>query len=297
MDFIRNILYIGAKDDFQEIFFSSIEGMSKKLKIHFTAGRSQVSEYLGKTKMNAVFMNVSEKSTTQYVLRLLEMYQNKTNTDLKIFCTSDNFEVLKEVVKDNSLKNLELLPGPLDAREVAERVSDSVFDKKLSKKIVTKSSGTLTVDLEFIHVFVNATKKVLEEMGKVKDLTHKKPTFMDQNDTKLEAGIASRIMISSDFFKGNFYVIFPEQTFLTLYAKAVFEEHQSINEENSDFAGELANIIYGQSKKVFAASGLNLDMAIPSVHRSSHVESEIVILIPFESSIGKFYIAVAPGAL
>jgi CheY-specific phosphatase CheX len=110
-------------------------------------------------------------------------------------------------------------------------------------------------------------------------------------------GVASKIMISSDYFKGSFYVIFPSKTFLTLYEKVVGDHYEVINDENRDFAGELANIIYGHSKKVFSESGLNLDMAIPSVHRAAQIESELVVVIPFKSSIGNFYIAVAPGEL
>lgn len=297
MEFIRNILFICEKSEFLEKLSDGVSKASKKLNVLSISDKGQLSEVLANQKLNAVFIKLPEQSDCLYIFRLLGMHKMKANPDMKIFFTSENFETFHEIVNNMVLDGVEVFPWPQKPDELAAKIADSVFDKQLSKEVVTKSNGKVTIDLEFIQVFVNATKKVLEEMGDVKDLTHHKPTYMDKMEKPLETGIASKIMISSEFFKGNFYVIFPEPTFLKLYANAVFEEHESINDENADFAGELANIIYGQSKKVLAASGLNLDMAIPSIHRSTQIQSELVIVIPFDSSIGNLYIAVAPGDL
>ena len=297
MDFIRNILYVGEKSEFYEKFSSSLKGLSKKVNIISINEKSQFAEVTANQKLKAVILNMSEKSDCLYLFRLLGMYKMKTNPSVKIFFTSNNFETFHEIVNNMIMDEVEVFPWPQDPTEFAEKIANSVFDKKLNKEIVTKKDGKLEIDLEFIQVFINSTKKVLEEMGDVSEIAHQKPTFLDKMGKPLEKGISSKILISSEFFKGNFYVIFPEATFLKVYASAVFEEHEEINDENSDFAGELANIIYGQSKKILSASGLNLDMAIPSIHRSSTVDADFVVVIPFESSAGNFYIAVAPGEL
>lgn len=297
MDFIRNVLFIGAKNEFHKVFVSSMSSISKKLKVSTIIDKNQLSEVLANQKLSAVVLNLPVKADCLYIFRLLGMYKMKSSPELKIYFTSENFDTFHEIVNHMHLDGVDVFPWPVDAREIANKVSDAIFDKKLSKEILTKNNGKIVIDLEFIQVFINATKKVLEEMGDVKDIAHKRPTYVEDLEHPLEYGISSKIMISSEFFKGNFYVIFPEKSFLKLYANAIFEEHESINDENSDFAGELANIIYGQSKKVFSASGLNLDMAIPSIYKSTEITAEIVIVIPFESSIGRFYIAVAPGNL
>lgn len=74
------------------------------------------------------------------------------------------------------------------------------------------------------------------------------------------------------------------------------EKQTEINNDNKDFASELANIIYGQCKKKFSDDGLNLEMVIPSLHMGE-IKYDVVILIPFECYLGKFYLAVAPGLI
>lgn len=297
MDFIRSILYIGDKNDFYKSFTSHIEQVTKKIAVSSITGKAQLSEILANQKLTAIFVLVKDKAECLYIFRLLGLHKMKANPDLKIFFTSENFETFQEVVEKISLNDMVIYPWPQEPKETAKKISDAIFDKQLARQVVTKSDGKVVIDLEFIQVFVDATKKVLADMGKVTDLVHQKPTYLDKMEKPIEKGVASKIMISSEFFKGNFYVIFPESFFLKLYANAVYEEHDKLNDENMDFAGELANIIYGQSKKILSAAGLNLDMAIPSIHRSSQIRSELVIVIPFDSSIGNFYIAVAPGDL
>ncbi len=297
MEFIRNVLIIGDKDGFQENLKSELLKVSSKVSVQQIKDRTLLSQKLGDTKVNSVFININNFQECMYIYRLLNMYTTNVNDKLSIFFTSEDFEVFQEVISSiEETKGFNVIPWPANPREVAEKIVDSIFNRKLSKQVVTKNNNVLNVDLEFVQVFIEATKHVLTEMGVV-DLAHRKPTFKEQMDHPIEEGIASRIMISSKFFTGNFYVIFPEKSFLSLYESAVYETHEAINDENKDFAGELANIIYGHSKKVLSASGLALDMVIPSIHNSSNIESELVIVIPFDSSFGNFYIAVAPGEI
>ncbi len=297
MQFIRNTLIIGKNSDFQSELKIDLNALSKKVNVEIISDKNLLSTKLAEKTINSVFINLENEADCRYIFRLLGMYKMKTNEKLTVFFTSENFETFQKIINDTVLDGIDILPWPVDSDELAHKMIDSIFDKRLSKQVVTEKKNTLNVDLEFIQVFIQATRKTLEEMGQVQDLKHGKPTFKDKMTDPIEKGIASKIMISSDFFTGNFYVIFPETSFLNIYENAVMERCEGIDEENKDFAGELANIIYGQAKKVLSASGLNLDMAIPSVHHSSNVEAELVIVIPFTSSIGNFYIAVAPGKI
>lgn len=297
MQFIRNILIIGENSAFQTDFKDSLELINPKINAELVFDRTTISKKLADFSVNSVFINLKDVSEALYAFRLLTMYKMKTNPKLKIYFTSEDFGVFQSVVSQLDPGSVDVFPWPIDKKQIAHQITDEMFDKRLSKEIVTKDKNVLKVDLEFIQVFIEATKGVLSEMGQVTDLVHKKPIFKDKMEKEIEPGISSRIMISSHFFTGNFYVIFPKSSFLKLYANAVFEECSEINEDNQDFAGELANIIYGQTKKVLSLSGLNLDMVIPSIHRSTNIDSEFVIITPFTSSIGDFYIAVAPGAI
>lgn len=295
MQFIRNILILGSKTGFNQDLLFSFEDAGSKVKTEIVEDKNSISPILLDRKINSVLVNFTEAPDALYSLRLLKMYKVKTNDKLTIFFTSSNFETFQKVIGDSDLEGVNVCPWPVDENELSEKMLDSVFEKKISKQVVTEKNKKLNVDLEFIEVFINATKHTIEEMGQVSGLTHQKPTYLSQMEAPIGAGISSKILIQSEYFTGNFYVVFPTVSFLKLYENAVMEECDNINEENQDFAGELANIIYGQSKKVLSASGLILDMVIPSIHHSTQIEGETVIVIPFESSIGKFYIAVAPG--
>lgn len=297
MDFIRNIIILGEATEFNQAVAANLKEASDKLNIISLADKNLVSQTLSEKKVSLVLMNLKEVQDCKYIFRLLGMYKMKTNDKLSILFTSENFDTFQEIINKTELDGVDVIPWPVTADDMADKIHHLIFDKQITKTVVKKKGNKLDIDLEFIQVFIQSTRNVLAEMGQVENLVHGKPTFKDKMTDPIEAGIASRIMISSKFFTGSFYVIFPEKSFLNLYANAVFEECDSINEENRDFAGELANIIYGHSKKVFSANGLNLDMAIPSIHPSSNIESELVVVIPFDSSIGNFYIAVAPGNL
>lgn len=297
MQFIRNILIIGNTEQLNQELEVSIKHITNKVKVKIVKDKSSVSTALQDNKINSVFMALSEYSDSMYVLKLLAMYKTKTNEKLSIFFSSPNFETFQMIINNTDFDGVEVSPWPIDVDGLSQKMVDTVFEKKMSKQVITKKNKKVAVDLEFIQVFVQATKKTLEEMGQVTGLVHQKPTYLNLMPKPIDAGISSKIMIHSEYFTGNFYVIFPEAAFLKLYESAVMEECDEINEENQDFAAELANIIYGQSKKVLSASGLNLDMAIPSIHTSTKIEGDTVIIIPFESSIGEFYIAVAPGTL
>jgi CheY-specific phosphatase CheX len=297
MDFIRNVIIFGESTELNKTVSKTLEEASSKIKVILIKDRSLVSQTLSDKKVMSVFLNSKDVSVCLYLLKMLTMYKSKTNQKLSIFFTSENFDTFQEIIKKVDVENINVLPWPISDADIVEKMHDAIFDKKITKKVVDKKKNGLDIDLEFIQVFIQSTKKVLAEMGSVTDLVHEKPEFKNKMSAQLEVGIASKILISSEYFTGSFFVIFPEQSFLNLYENAVYEKCEKIDDENRDFAGELANIIYGQSKKIFSASGHHLDMAIPSIHPSSNIESELVVVIPFTSSIGKFYIAVAPGAL
>ncbi len=297
MQFIRDVLIISSNEEFSSSLNKELSALTSKLRVDTVTQKPDVSSKLAGKTMTSVVLNMPILNDNLYVLKQLEMYKHNTNPELSIFFTNEDFNTFQLIVKDEEFKFLNIVPWPVEAKEMAKKIHDHVFQNKISKQVVRKGENLFNLDLEFVQVFIEATKSVITEMGQISHLKNLKPVLKENLGHPLEEGIASKIMISSEYFKGNFYAVFPEKTYLKLYENVVYEEHSEINDENRDFAGELANIIFGNAKKVFSASGLNLDMAIPSIHNSSNIESELVIIIPFESDVGQFYIVVAPGNL
>ncbi len=295
--FIRHILIIGEQGKCLDEMTKQLRALSKKIRSDKIIDRQLLSSALANHFIDGAFLCSDHIAEIKYALRLLGMYMMKTNSDLKLFFTSSNFETFQQILSDTDLEKVTVIPWPIDYKEISSQFIGEIFDQNLSKKITMANKEQVEIDLEFIDVFIQATKKTIEEMGGVSQIDHARPELRRNEMIKLEEGISSKITISSDFFSGYFYVIFPKDTFLNLYEKTVGEKALEVNDENSDFAGELANIIYGQSKKVFSASGLNLDMVIPSIELSTSLNEEFVILTPFSCSIGKFYIAVIPSTL
>jgi len=184
----------------------------------------------------------------------------------------------------------------LDVEDLVEKVHISAFGSNTSGVKSTTKNNELKVDLEFMNIFISNTRRIISEMAQIPDLKHSPPLLMSQIKEPLGIAISSKILISSVYFKGSYYIAFPKETFFNFYEKVVMEKCTEINNENKDFVGELANIIYGQCKKKFSDLGLNLDMVIPSIHLGE-INYSVVVIIPFESPLGKFYLAVAPGLI
>ena len=294
--FIRNVILYGEKKGLCRELADCLKQESSKVETSIISDKNEVSSLVGSHDFQAIFVRSENIKDIQYITKIFSMYRKK-NDSVNMYFTTSEFSVFQEIVKTmGNIAGVHLIPWPIKVVEVANKILDELYNRKLTQQIVTKDGTKLNVDLEFIKVFIDASKMVLGEMGVV-DITHSKPAYKDQFQDKIEAGISSRIVINSPHFKGSFYIVFPSSTFLTLYEMATFEKHSEVNDSNQDFAGEIANIVYGNAKKIFSTSGLNLDMVIPSVHRSTKIVSEIVIYVPFNSSIGEFYIGVAPGAI
>ncbi|RPJ73689.1 MAG: chemotaxis protein CheX [Alphaproteobacteria bacterium] len=242
-----------------------------------------------------------------FILRYFTMMKERNdNVEIPIFLSSDDFDLVQEAVTKFPLKKLQVLHSPLDVNDIAGKMQIAALGsnsktppKKFTKDLSPQkksSKNELDIDLEFINVFISNTKKVISQMANVPELKSSPPVLMSQLQEPIEIDISARILISSSYFKGSYYIAFPKQTFFNFYEKVVMEKCTEINDENKDFASELANIIYGQCKKKFSDEGLNLEMVIPTLHMGA-INNSVVVVIPFESPVGKFYLAVAPGLI
>ena len=297
MEFSRNVLLIDSSINDREHIKSMVAAATKKIVTHTLSGRLNFAELTAQNKMKCIYLNTNiGKKDVFFILRYFSMLKQKDGEEVTIFLASDEYELLAEIAAEFPLEKLLILHTPLDVSDLVKKIQIAVLGKVESAGGVKASKDPLNIDLEFVNVFITATKKVMIEMGGITDLKNSTPMLMKNLPEPLDIAISSKILISSAYFKGSYYIAFPESTFLNLYEKVVMEKISAITNENKDFASELANIIYGQCKKKFSDDGLNLEMVIPSLHMGE-IKYDVVIVIPFECYLGKFYLAVAPGLI
>jgi CheY-specific phosphatase CheX len=296
MEFNRNVLIIDSSVNEKDLIKEKIRTATDKIIIFTLNSRQHLAEVTAQNKMKCLYLNTNiGKKDVFFILRFFTMLKEKDGEEISIFLTSDDFNLLQEITAEFSLKKLQILHTPLDIDDLVKKIQIAVLGKFDLPKNKAKKDP-LNIDLEFINVFIQSTKKVISEMAQIQDLTHSPPVLMANLEGPLDIAISSKILISSAYFKGSYYIAFPEKTFLDFYGMVVMEKQTEINNDNKDFASELANIIYGQCKKKFSDDGLNLEMVIPSLHMGE-IKYDVVVLIPFECYLGKFYLAVAPGLI
>lgn len=176
---------------------------------------------------------------------------------------------------------------------------DSSF--RIAKDIKSALSDTnltaprKTLDTEFINPFLMATIHVLKVQALVESKAGK--VYMKNASDPCIGDISGVIGIVSDSFKGSVVVSFPEMTFLKIMSSMLGEEFTKVDREILDGAGELTNMIFGQAKIVLNEKGLGIKTAIPSVvsgkdHSLSSFTKGSVIVVPFESDAGKFFVEI-----
>lgn len=297
MDFIRNIFLIGNNKIEVEQIKASLEVTSQKLKAQVFTTRKKISDAFSQFEISCLYLDTNiRRADTLFILRFISLLRKEKKSDAGIFISDDNFSLAQEILSLFPDDNILIINKPLDINDLICKIQFKALGKVIEKSTRLNLKSDLNIDLEFINVFITQTKAVLVEMSGATNLNHSSPILMSKFKGDLPIVISSRIRISSDFFKGSYYIAFSNETFLSFYEKIVGEKISIINSQNKDLAGEIANIIYGKCKKKFSSEGLNLEMVIPSIHLGK-IDNSVVIAIPFSCSLGEFFIAVAPGQI
>ncbi len=156
-----------------------------------------------------------------------------------------------------------------------------------------------TFDTNFINPFLNATLHVLKVQAQV-DATAGQIYRKKPND-HFVGDVSGIIGIVSDSFNGSVVISFPEMTFLKVVSSMLGEEFTKLDKEIIDGAGEITNMIFGQAKIVLNEKGYGIKTAIPSVvtgkdHSLSAMTKGPIVVIPFESQMGKFFVEICLSA-
>lgn len=113
-----------------------------------------------------------------------------------------------------------------------------------------------------------------------------------------EGDITGFIPMSSPQAIGSLALSFSEKVILHIAKNMLGETFDTINDEIADLVGELTNMVTGGAKALLDAKGYDFDMATPTVIRGkgqiiSHVGTcSNVVVIPFNTEVGAFYVEV-----
>jgi len=152
------------------------------------------------------------------------------------------------------------------------------------------------VDFNVVNPFIEGALETLQVQCSITAKAGE--PFTRKNAKDLEVDIAAVIPFDSMAFKGSAAICFPEKVFLSIMGKMLKEECTQITSDLEDGAAELLNITFGHAKRVLNEKDYQVKKAIPTIVRGPslakrHQTRDAVLVIPFETDVGPFYIEIA----
>lgn len=203
----------------------------------------------------------------------------------------------KELAAENGKMRCVLMTPALEAFVKAEGVDrlvkrcPTLRDALVELGLVTKRA----LDTDFINPFLQATMHVLKIQARAEARAGK--PFLKQDKDKVSGDISGTIGLVSESFNGTVVITFPLQTFLGVMSSMFGQPFTELSDEIKDGVGELTNMIFGQAKISLNEKGYGIKTALPSVvvgkdHSVSALTQGPVVVIPFESTAGPFFVEV-----
>ena len=148
------------------------------------------------------------------------------------------------------------------------------------------------MDVNFINPFIESTINVLSTMAMVQPQPGK--PFLKQ-ENKPTGDLTGVIGLAGPQVTGSMAILFSESAVLNIVSKMLGEQYDSLGQDVVDCVGELTNMISGGAKARLWELGYQFEMAIPSMikgkaHHVYHKTNGPVIVIPFNTEAGEFYI-------
>ncbi len=248
---------------------------------------------LGKVISSFIF---DSSHTTEDIIQFGKFIKNsKRHHGALIFLAFDNFEVFQAITTDENFSNAKIINMPASIEEIyLKLVSDTgQIDNQTNQK--SKVQGAIS-SASFLNIFIEATISTVKEMTECADIAHSPPSLLDYQKLEHAVAIRGKLTIDSPHFKGSFFISFPEQTYLKLCSKVLYEEVKQIDKDNEDLVSELCNIVYGKSKVLIAKLDMKMGMVIPTYNRDQKVASKSnILVVKMITEMGDFYVKVAPG--
>jgi chemotaxis protein CheX len=122
--------------------------------------------------------------------------------------------------------------------------------------------GNKTIDVQLLNPFITATLDCLTQMAGMKP--QRKRVFV-KNDPYMHGQISGVIGMSNGI-TGSCTVSFPMGLAKHIVAKFLGETEANLSDEMvSDGIGEVANMVAGGAKRIFATTGYKFDISTPTI--------------------------------
>jgi chemotaxis protein CheX len=135
---------------------------------------------------------------------------------------------------------------------------------------------------EHVNAFINATIEVIATMASLKVIPAE--AYLKKED--VATGDVSSIVGLTGVPTGSFSISFDKESILKISSSLFQEEITEIESDVAEAAGELANMISGQARRVIEEKGDLCEGAIPTVaagdgHTIMHITNGPKIAVPF----------------
>ncbi|OGH02116.1 MAG: hypothetical protein A2600_07335 [Candidatus Lambdaproteobacteria bacterium RIFOXYD1_FULL_56_27] len=147
--------------------------------------------------------------------------------------------------------------------------------------------------VEYINPFIIATKKVLSTMAFMESKPGR-PALKEESSTKALGELSAVIELTGES-KGSIGISFSKSCILAVAQQMFGQEYADIDDEIVDMVGEIVNMVSGEARRELAKLGFHFSAGIPVTYRGldheiKHFVDARIILIPFETKSGKYYI-------
>lgn len=188
---------------------------------------------------------------------------------------------------------------------VQKKITDdgmaNVFQLAKSEDDARKRAGikaaAFNLSAEFLNPFVVSVIQALKIQAKTDVIAKKLEAKADLQ--KYRCDIAGHMSFRSGDVKGALALCFPKASFVKIYNSMLGESNESLTKDMRDGVAELLNIVYGSAKRELnEKQGFQFQRAIPTVMEGenlivSHVSTQRVIIVPFASEHGGFWLEIA----
>lgn len=148
------------------------------------------------------------------------------------------------------------------------------------------------VKAEHVNPFILATMEMFKKMMLVEATPGK---IALKKDARLSYDISGVIGLSGGA-RGTVALCFPKEVAVKTANKFMQSDYADLGEEVASAIGELANIVAGRAKQ--GLEQFKISISLPSVilgpaHRILEPKDALSFIIPFETELGKFELAVS----
>lgn len=152
------------------------------------------------------------------------------------------------------------------------------------------------MNVDYINPFVESIDNILKTMASMW-CEHGRPYL--KNDHAPLGVVTGIIPMQGDEVSGSLAISFSEPVILMISSRMLGEEITQLDESCHDLTGELTNMLSGGSRRILWQKGYQFEMAQPLILKSNqdikHLTDVPVIVIPFDTQAGPFFIEVALG--